>query len=127
MGQSIERRFDRYRVLYARKIILGLVPSMGVSISNDSNHRLGRKLNVPRYKSKIKQDSFAVRGPESFNSLPLVLRNMECSMETFKTKLDEFLSIIPDKPRIDAGCKLYSNSLKNQVYNWRWKTDLSIY
>ena len=61
-----------------------------------------------------------VRGPELFNCIPSYLRDTEVSMDTFKTKLDEFLSLIPDSPRIDAGSKLHSNELDFAIKKWTW-------
>ena len=44
------------------------------------------------------ESSFAVRGPKLFNSLSIELRNFNGSVDGFKTRLDKFLSLIPDKP-----------------------------
>ena len=111
--QSAQRRYERYDILYIRKIMMGLVPNCGISVRRNYNVRNGVTLDIPNMKgmSKLRCDSFCVRGPKLFNSLPAVLRNMTCSMDTFKDNLDQYLSLLPDKPRIDEGCKLHSNSL----------------
>ena len=75
--------------------------------------------------SKLKSDSFIVKGPETFNTLPKDIRNLDCSMETFKAKLDNFLQLIPDVPRIAVGHSYQSNSLKDQINNWKWRLDIS--
>ena len=115
--QSLQRRFDRYRILYVRKAFHGLVPNMGMEIEHNMKHRLGMKVKIPRCKSKMKLESFSVRGPEIFNSLPKDIRNLDCGMDTFKIKLDEYLSMIPDTPRIDSGTLQVSNNLKEQIQN----------
>ena len=108
-------------MIYIRKALCGLVPRMGLIEEHDHDHRLGLKVQVPRTKTKLRSESFAVRGPEVFNSLPKELRNETGSMETFKKKLDEFLYLIPDIPRITAGSSLHSNSLQSQIKGWTWQ------
>ena len=119
--QSLERRYDRYHVIYVRKALLGLVPRMGLIEEHDRDHRLGLRLKVPRTTNKLREESFVVRGPEAFNCLPKDLRNEIGSMDTFKKKLDEFLFLIPDIPRIAVGSYIHLNSLKNQIKGWTWQ------
>ena len=119
--QSLERWYDWYRAIYVRKALHGLVPRMGLIEEHDRDHRLGLKVQVPRTKTKLRLESFAVRGPEVFNSLPKELRNETGSMEMFKKKLDEFLYSIPDIQRITAGSSLHSNSLQSQIKGWTWQ------
>ena len=104
-----------------RKIIYDLVPSMGIEIEHGTKHRLGLKLKVPKYNYKKKEDSLSVRGPEVWNSLPKDIRNLDCSMDTFKQKLDIYLNMIPDVPRIDARTMMVLNNLKVQIANWKWQ------
>merc|ERR1712030_271002 len=68
--QSLQRRFDRYRIMYTRKALRGIVPNMGLELEHNMTHRLGMKIKVPRCMSKKKLDSFYIRGPEVFNALP---------------------------------------------------------
>ena len=66
---SIQRRFDRYRILYARKVVRGEVPAMGIQLREKSNVRDGIKMEIPD-KRKMKSqrcDSLIVRGPELWN------------------------------------------------------------
>ena len=72
---------------------------------------------VPSLKgmSKLKRDSFIVRGPEMFNSIPSYLHDLEVTTETFKSKLDEFLSLLPDSPRIDVVTRLHTNELDTVI------------
>ena len=94
---------------------------MGLIEEHDRDHRLGLKVQVPRTKTKLRSELFSVRGTEVLNSLPKELRNETGSMETFKKKLDEFLYLIPDIPRITAGSSLHSNSLQSQIKGWTWQ------
>ena len=98
-----------------------MVPNMGIKIEHGTSHRLGIKLHVPKCNYKKKLDSLSVRGPEVWNALPKEIRNLECSMDTFKQKLDDYLNMIPDVPRIDSGTMMVSNNLKEQISNWKWQ------
>ncbi len=63
----------------------------------------------------LRESSFNVRGPRLFNKLPDSLRNITmCKVENFKSKLDKYLSTIPDKPLVNGYQKFsanYSNSI----------------
>ena len=115
--QSIQRRFDRYRVTYVRKILKGLVPNPGIIQRTDEKHRLGITLEIPKVSSKLRAESFTVIGPKTFNALPQDLRDLKVSMDTFKTHLDHYLELIPDIPRTQGGG---SNTLEEQIKNWKW-------
>jgi len=65
--------------------------------------------------SKILLLRFKIRGPEVSNALPTEIRNLDTSMENFKHKLDDFLSLLPDSPRIDEGCNIYCNTLDHVI------------
>ena len=107
---SEERRLERYRIIYTWKVLEGLVPNCGIETVGDKNSpeeetdRLGRRCKVPKTKSLRKsqrEQSFQVGGPKLFNSLPSSVRNItKCSIEDFKEKLDNFLTNIPDEPKI---------------------------
>ena len=106
---SLERRRERYRILYAWKVLENLVPN----ISSDStpgiqsrwNLRTGRTCVYPRtvmVKSRLQsihEGSFVVHGSKLFNCLPRTIRNLSgCSINVFKNKLDKFLREVPDEP-----------------------------
>ena len=86
---------------------------MGIFQQSSEDSRIWLLLAVPPTKnqSKLRSNSFQVRGPEVFNSLPKDLRETKNSMETYKLKLDMYLNLIPDKPRIGKGSLMYSNNL----------------
>ena len=96
---SQQRRMERYKILYIWKILEGEVPNYG--ITKTENIRLGRFCEIPTLsknsKFKVKnliENSFQTVGPRLFNSLP------RCTIEEFKTNLDEFLAKIPDEPNL---------------------------
>ena len=76
--QSQERRLERYRIIYVWKIIEGLVPNCGIETT--INERLGRFCKLPVLKkcpakvSRLRENSFQVKGPQLFNSLPKEIR-----------------------------------------------------
>ena len=51
---SQHRRMERYRILYAWKILEGLVPDCGMEWEEESiNDRKGRRLKNPKFENKI--------------------------------------------------------------------------
>ena len=106
---SLERRRERYHCIYVWKIINGHVPNFTspLEISTYVHIRLGLLCKIPPLKNKadtrvksIKENSFSVKGPRLFNSMPASLRSFDGSLETFKTKLDTWLRVIPDRPAL---------------------------
>ena len=117
---SLERRRERYRIVYMWKVLEGMVPNFGVEVSY--NKRRGRYCVVPAIRSAapcriqtIRFGSMGVNGPRLFNSLPVHLRNMSgCSLNSFKRSLDHHLASVPDQPRVPGMiryCTRGSNSL----------------
>ena len=120
---SLERRRERYNIMYTIKAINELVPNPGFVVKE--NERTGPKIKVPLIKSgsgiqtvKMKERSLLVQGPKLFNILPKEIR-CECrnvSMQTFKHMLDEYLHRIPDQPTVSGLSRAApTNSLINQV------------
>ena len=105
---SLERRRERYIIIYIYKIINKLVPNMCdnrfaiqpyYSVRGDILCRVPSISRSPSAKiRKIIDNSFAVNGVNLFNCLPPNLRNYKGTLATFKTKLDNILLQIPDKP-----------------------------
>ena len=105
---SEQRRLERYRVIYAWKILQGLVPNPGLKEAPE-NEYLGRRCHLPKINhgrqaiQTLKEPSFQVSGPNLFNSLPKRIRNMrKCTQEEFKLELDKYLQTLPDQPKIDG-------------------------
>ena len=101
---SMQRRIERYKIIYTWKVLEGLVPNCG--IESMKSERRGRLCQVPRHKSQVtsvqslRESSFQINGPKLFNELPRDLRKKtKCGVEEFKMILDEFLQKIPDQPK----------------------------
>ena len=127
---SLQRRRERYRIIYLWKILEGLVPNLVGShgeIVSSIHHRLGRKCNIRNDKSdtsstnicNLRKASFSMHSTQLFNSLPRDIRNLSmCSVPHFKCSLDAFMSSIPDEPLIIGYTHLRrapSNSILDMV------------
>ena len=123
---SLERRRERYIIIYIWRIIKGQVPNVSHSdhagIKYVWHPRRGRNCTVPvvnlrgsRHFQTIRYASFGVRGPRLFNTLPKSIKNITgCSVDTFKHSLDKYLSTVPDEPQIrgyTANRRTENNSL----------------
>lgn len=123
---SLERRRERYTIIYVWKILEGLVPNLDDSserrLETHTHSRRGRLCKVPSLTSgapssvqSLIDGSFAVRGPRLFNALPTEVRNTASkSVEGFKNILDRFLKSVPDEPHIQgytAQRRAESNSI----------------
>lgn len=106
---SLERRRERYIVIYIWKIINGKVPNIyednSALISTYHHQRRGWLCRVPptnyrapaRIKNRV-EGSLPVNGPRLFNCLPKEVREITSTVETFKKKLDAFIKGVPDQP-----------------------------
>ena len=124
---SIQRRHERYAIIYMWRILEGQVPDFTHGkLKHTANHRRGRSFIIPQVKpslpksiQNIRYRSLAIRGARLFNAMPQHIRNKsQCSTEDFKGLLDEYLLTVPDEPRIQgytAFCHAPSNSLVDMV------------
>jgi hypothetical protein len=104
---SLQRRRERYRIIYLWKVLEGKVPQIG-DLKSYEHVRHGRKCQVPHVKAcaparikSIRHSSFVIHAPQLFNSLPDHIRNItNCSTDSFKVNLDKYLKGIPDEPQI---------------------------
>ncbi len=121
---SVQRRMERYRIIYVWKSLENYVPNFGVTAY--TNIRKGRlckliPLNTrsPQYAQTIKENSIFIKGPQLFNRMPQEIRDLtRCSVLTFKYKLDAFLRTVPDEPRCPGYTQLTakeSNSILNYI------------
>ena len=124
---SVQRRFDRYAVLYLWKVMEGQTENYGLEWA--SNDRRGRMISLPKVTpsnslaTQAREQSLTVRGGSIFNSLPADLRNCTgVTKETFKAKLDSFLEQIPDNPKVSGlhPAPLCQSSLRqsNKIQDW---------
>ena len=127
---SLERRRERYIILYMNKILLGIVPNLHddrFRIEETRSVRGDRFCKVPSINRtppmKIRncvENSFPVLGPKLFNSLPKEIRNFSGSPLSFKLKLDKLLLSITDKPcTVGYHQSAASNSIIAQLAQMR--------
>ena len=126
---SLERRRDRYLIMYMYKIHIEAIPNIG--FTKDWNDRSQTKFfakhnkKAPRKIQSRRRASFFSRGPQLFNLLPEDMRelkyvapeNVKKEMEKFKEKLDMWLALIPDQPDEEGITRRRqpdSNSLPSQ-------------
>ena len=119
---SQERRMQRYKIIYTWKILEGKVPNCGITPTD--NVRKGRLCIIPAMKNcnqriqTLRDNSFQIVGPRLFNSLPTNIRNKtKCSIDEFKFLLDQFLSKIPDEPKLPGYIPTASNLNTGQPSN----------
>ena len=117
---SIERRYERYMIIYTWKILEDLVPNTGITAF--TTLRRGRLCNIPKINTgascaiqSIRENSFNIKGPRLFNITPPDVRNLTvCTVDTFKCHLDQFLTTIQDHPRLHGytgQCQTETNSI----------------
>ena len=120
---SLERRRERYAIIYVYKSLTGKAIN-NLNISWKDNPRRGRSCELQRPHSRastrvktLKENSFSIRGPKLFNTLPRNIRDSEeLSLEQFKSKLDKFLQTIPDQPKLPHyHLRALSNSIIDQL------------
>ena len=122
---SQERRRERYAIIFIWKCAVGLVDGYKLDFIN--NARRGRlcvvrpvNKNAPTQVRRASESSLAVKGARAFNLLPKEVRDITLpvskSVVPFKTKLDNFLSSIPDQPTVQGRRRpASSNSLLDQI------------
>ena len=120
---SLERRRERYRMIYIWKVIEGHVPQVGNNRIVSRNHdRRGRECIPPNVSNKSDKKvqnliygSLPVHGQRLFNSLPREVRNVtDCKVDVFKRKLDHFLINVPDEPLV-RGYEKYRRTESNSL------------
>ena len=122
---SIERRMERYIIIYIWKIIEGhVIPPEEKEIipyMSSRNGRLCRVISVSSQSSKyrtMQHNTLSRFGIRLFNSLPRYLRDMTIPLENFKLQLDRFISNIPDEPVVPgykSSQAAESNSMVDQI------------
>jgi hypothetical protein len=124
---SIQRRCERYMIMYTFKMLHGLVPNLGISEATSRDTRLGRQLVVPKLKGReavktIRDRSLVCEGPRLFNILPRDLRDMDSSFDSFKWRLDKWLENVPDHPRVEdavpEACDKHGRP-SNSLFDWQ--------
>ena len=124
---SLQRRRERYRIIYTWKILEGLVPNVRTNkVSSRTSVRNGRLCEIPCISTSapanirlLTEGGFCSHGAKLFNAIPKSIRNLtNVNVLTFKKKLDEFLSSIADEPQspgYTARRRADSNSLLHMI------------
>ena len=121
---SLERRRERYIIIYTWKIINKQVPNVSsIGITTRNHPRLGVMCVPPKVNIRagrlttIRHHSLSVVGPGLYKSLPGYIGNLNTvSAEIFKNRLDEFLKYVPDQPNLDHyRTAAESNSIEDQL------------
>jgi len=110
---SVQRRFERYSIIYVWKAYHSLVFNPGIVY--ERSERRGLVCKRPNFSSRLKEESFFVRGPNLFNVLPVEVRDFPCkdpsnakeSTDSFKKHLDKYLKKIPDEPPLSSNYTKY--------------------
>ena len=106
--QSTQRRNERYKILYTWKSLKGIVPDFGLVPTLSMGRNGGLRCKIPDVtgtKERIqtlRENSLVTEGPRLFNSLPKQLRDTTMSLESFKSRLDTLLALIPDQPMTET-------------------------
>ena len=106
---SLERRRDRYMMIYMYKILIGLVPNVGFQKHYNVRTKITftpkSTTRAPAWVKTIRYSSFFTKGPMLYNLLPEELRELEDFIEPtkshvdhFKRTLDQWLTLLPDQP-----------------------------
>ena len=128
---SLERRAERYKIIYTWKILESLAPNPSTNkLVTKYSERRGRSCVLPRLARQqtcsakintIRENSFCFQGPKLFNCLPKSIRNItNVTVDTFKHHLDKLLSTVPDQPGVPGyvGSRAAaSNSILDQMSN----------
>ena len=101
---SVQRRNERYKLLYIWKALNGLVPSLNINWKADTINRSGPLLEVKPAKGtndstkNLVRDSLLNFGVMMYNQLPVYIRTFRGELSDFKSLLDRCLSMYPDEP-----------------------------
>ena len=121
---SLQRRRERYCIIYIWKIIDGLSPNFSNPITSTVSGRRGRScvisnVNVGRV-GTLAYNSFRWRSIRLFNILPMHLRSISsCSVLRFKTQLYIFQWSVEALPCLPG----FNNSLDGGDCRWRSPRD----
>ena len=112
---SLQRRRERYTMIYAYKIIHNQVPQTGLILNPSERLGLLLKITTTRHTNTPRYNAFNMAAPRLWNTLPSSVRDLPfTSVDSFKRQLDRHLKSIPDEPQIPSmkpRCVRTSNSL----------------
>lgn len=113
---SLQRRRERYLVIYVWKILEGLVPNVGLIPNN--HPRRGRLCYIKRTEATTQRmetvayNCFSKNGARLFNAVPKAIRKLSgVKTDYFKLRLDRWLATISDEPPTPGYPSTANNSL----------------
>ena len=115
---SLQRRRERFQLIYIWKIITNKVPNFCDITWRDSARR-GKTVLIPNMPSSVAKINstydlaFKVKVSKLWNCIPKDIKESS-SLNVFKTKLDTFLLSIPDCPPVSG----YSTMNSNSILDW---------
>ena len=117
---SLQRRRERYILLYLWKILNCIVPN-DLHIEWTFSERLGFKAVIPkipvkRIKIGIYDSFFKVSATKTWNTLPKWVNTESGSLLLFKKNLDKHLSGIPDRPPVKGYVTVNNNFLTDYTH-----------
>ena len=122
---SINRRYERYRIMYCHKIIQGMTPNCNLTWSNTPKYgHIFSLTEYGNYENSNRKQSFHFMGPRLYNSIPVKLRPYlyDMNFAQWKTALDKFLSEIPDHPVTGPNetglCEHLTSKQTNSLLYW---------
>ena len=149
---SLQRRRERYCILYTWKVLHGLYPNPGIELNNifplihearpnsgidittinDRSAEITVGHHLPEG-SRLERYSILKRCCSLYNSIPSNLRTLQNqnpdqgpSLSHFKQSLDAWLQHIPDQPTIPGHIRLaQSNSIIHQKEFWHDTSSIS--
>ena len=132
---SLQRRRERYVILYIWKIIQGLVPNPGINYA-PTNTGIGFTLVLPRLKGsghvkRLREQSLTYHGVRLYKSLPIHLQhclrdstNKPITVATFKHHLDSYLHTLPDEPY--SPCRIRRAPTNSILHQKQYQHRLSL-
>ena len=116
---SLQRRRERYCIIYIWKMLNGLVPNT-INIVFREHSRLGIKITLPPINNKAQvsvrtdyENSFKIKASRLWNILPKSINTVK-SLEAFKVTLGEYIRKIPDTPPVPG----YAAANRNSLLDW---------
>ena len=92
---SLHRRRDRYTIIYIWKILESIVPNLNNRITCYNSIRRGRLCVTSHvgigHLGTLVYHSFRFRGIRLFNAMPKQIRDLSCSVSSFKGQLDDLI------------------------------------
>ena len=114
--QSLQRRRERYILIYVWKILQGKVPN-DINMQFSFNERRGFQvtikpmINAYSKGQTIYDNSFIITGAKLWNLLPLQVNAISSSLNVFKSALSKFMNLFPDNPPVAGYQRMNNNSL----------------